>query len=1513
MQTPPTGAIRGYDLRQVLGAGGFGVVYRAFQTAVDREVAVKVILPEYANRPEFIRRFEIEAQLVARLEHLHIVPLYDYWREPDGAYLVMRYLRGGSLRDTLRHGPLDARDADRLIDQVSQALGVAHRQRIVHRDIKPENILLDEERNFYLSDFGIAKDLLHDRDATRSGVITGSPGYISPEQALGQELTPRSDLYSLGVVMYEVLAGRHPFQGLAPAAQIARHLTERLPSLRAEQPGLPEALDPVIQTVTAKPPEDRYPDARSFAIALRDALSGRTAQVTVPLVAPVVVDLTNPYKGLRAFESADAADFFGREALTERLLARLREDVEAARFLAVVGPSGSGKSSVVKAGLLPALREGALPGSDRWFVVEVVPGSHPLDELEIGLLRVAADRPSGLMEQLRRDERGLLRAARLAVPAEDGEVLLMIDQFEELFTGQADRGEAEQLLRVVHAAALDPRSRVRVIITLRADFYDRPLLHPDFSRLMQPRTEVVLPLNAEELADAIRKPAEHAGAELEPGLVEAIVADVREQPGALPMLQYALTELFERREGRRLTKAAYDATGRVSGALARRAEDVFVHLDGVQQAAARQLFLRLVTLGEGTEDTRRRTLHGELKALDVDQPALDAVLQAFGKSRLLLFDRDPATREPTVEVAHEALLREWRRLRGWLDESRADVRMQRLLGAAAREWAQAQRDPSFLLRGTRLAQFGGWAAASKVALAQDERAYLEASSAERRAEEAAEAARHQRELAAAQQLAESERRRAEVQAEAARRLKRGALGLAALALVAAVMAGVAFQARSTARTERDHARRAAAVNHSLLLAADARKAFNIGETDLALALGFEAVRLEAPPPEAVQALTAIALGPGTRAVLKGHASEVRAVAFSPDGRYAASGGCVQPDATATCSGGELIVWDLATKTAVHRFAIHAGWINAVAFMPDGKHVLSASGDGTLLLTAVETGEAVRRFEGHKGSVNAVALSPDGLAALSGSDDGTLILWNIATGDATRRFTGHKGPVTSLVFGPPCRTAPGCRQTALSGSTDKNLILWDVATGAIVRTITGHADKVTGVAFLPDGQHALSVGYDLTMREWDLKTGGKLLEQRFLATPECLAVSADGRTAVKQSGASVELWDIGESEWRRLQLLAGHSGNARALAISPDRRYVLSGAQDKTLRLWNVKEQHEVRRLRSPEDFPVAIAVSRDGRHLLTGGREGGTLWDVDRGSPERRLAIDYQVSPGAAAFSPDGRYALLGTSGVILGKNEGSLQLFDVLTGRTVRSLTGHRIPVRALAFAPNGRAALSGSQSRAPMTGELILWDIETGREIRRFDTTKDSTGIAFSADGRRAVTSSAGDFSPVLWDVETGKEIRRFGPHKWPVFAVKFGPGDGTLLSASGDSTVVEWDVATGAPVRRFTSQRSPVFSLDVSADGRYVLSGAQDGTVVEWARNTGEELNRLLGHGDQVLSVAFHPDGRSAFSVSSDGTIIQWRLGEWSVAQLAAWAKDNRYQRALTCEERAQYRVEPLCGAR
>src|SRR5690606_10483863 len=341
-----------------------------------------------------------------------------------------------------------------------------------------------------------------------------------------------------------------------------------------------------------------------------------------------------------------------------------------------IRPSGSGKSSVVKAGLIPAIRKGRITPWQRWFIVEMTPASQPLNELNNALVKVATQAAESIQDQLHQED-GLNRAINAALPPNDTELILVLDQFEEVFTQTTAERHRAHFLRLLSRGVTAADSRLRLIITLRADFYDRPLLYAGFGELMRQRTEIVLPMSAEELSAAVSGPAQRVGLVLDDGLVDRIVDSVIEQPGSLPLLQFTLSELYERRKKDRLTLKAYDAIGGVSGALAGRADELYDQLSPAQQTIAQQMFLRLVTPGEGAEDTRRRALQSELLSLAPDENDVLYVMESFGKHRLFTFDHDPTTRTPTVEIAHEALIRSWGTLRLWLDQNRSDLRLQR--------------------------------------------------------------------------------------------------------------------------------------------------------------------------------------------------------------------------------------------------------------------------------------------------------------------------------------------------------------------------------------------------------------------------------------------------------------------------------------------------------------------------------------------------------------------------------------------------------------------------------------------------------------------------------------------------------------------------------------------------------------------------------------------------------------------------------------------------------------------
>ena len=1056
-----TQGVRGYDLKDEIGEGAYGTIYRAVQPTIGRDVAIKVIRRRYANDPEFIRRFEAEAQTIARLEHPYIVPLYDYWRDPEGAYLVMRLLRGGNMLDALKDGQWLPEKAVPVITQIASALAAAHQQGIVHRDIKPANILFDKSGNAFLSDFGIAKDLGGTDQHTGVGVLLRTPDYVSPEQLRSESVTAQSDIYSLGAVLYETLTGEKPFPEMPPAMVIHKHLEELIPPINATQPGLPAQIDEVIQRATAKRPSDRYEDALAMAEAFRQAVEGKRAAHTAPITAvTAVVDLYNPYKGLQAFQETDADDFFGRETLVEQLVAQMN----GSRFLALVGPSGSGKSSVVKAGLIPALRQEALPGSDNWFVAEMIPGTHPLEELELALLPIAVNPPPDMVEPMQKDERGLLRTIRRILPDEENaQLLLVIDQFEELFTLVDDDQRRLFFLNSLLTALNAPRSPLRLLVTLRADFYDRPLQIQPMAELFKQHTEIILPMMQEELTWAIQEPARRMGVGLEPSATAVMLTEIANQPGALPLLQYALTELFEERQDNMMTLAAYRALGGVSGALAQRAEEVYLNFEARAQEAARQLFLRLVTLGEGAEDTRRRVCVSELEAVQTSKdsndlsPSISKVLEKYGGYRLLTFDHDPLTREPTVEVAHEALLREWPRLRRWLEKSRDDVRLQRSLADFAAEWANNNRDAGFLLRGSRLDLFADWSAEMDLALTPDEQAFLAATITAREQREMTEQARQQRELETAQQLAETERQRAEEQSRSANRLRILAAGLAIILLLAIAAAWFAADQGRAAQTQA-----------AILLAAEAESELEAGFYDRAVLLALEALQNYPYTPQAERALG-------------------RAVSYN---------------------------------RALGQYDGHNSAVTSVDWSPEGRRIASTSSDNTVQILDADTGETTLVIplpEGITGNVLDMGLtvkwSPDGkrLAVLTGdryllgSQDYDLSLWDAITGEqittveivneAIDEQGGGVGVATSFTH---YATNAGLDFAGENGQLaslggDNSALVWDTDLTGPILTLIGHENDVNSIQWSPDETRLATASLDGTARIWDAKTGGELFQ------------------------------------------------------------------------------------------------------------------------------------------------------------------------------------------------------------------------------------------------------------------------------------------------------------------------------------------------------------------------------------------------------------------------------------
>ena len=1004
--TATPNAVRGYELREVVASGPFGETCRAYQRSVGREVAVRVLNSGVADDPRFIADFLTDTKAIAALEHPNICFVFDTWREPGHAYQVSRWLGGGSLADALVGGPLTMTATLRMLDEIGGALTHAHREGVVHGRIGPTNVLFDDSGHAYLSDFAV-----------------GSARPRSEEQ----------DRIDLAALTHLALSGRKP-RDVGGVLESDFDDTE-----------MSQIMGSVFEVAFSG---DGYARPEHFVRALRQA-TGMDVSAPMGDFTPLT-DVRNPYKGLQAFQETDADDFFGRDELIDGMLAEL----DKSRLLAVVGPSGSGKSSTVKAGLLPRLRSRS--DGPIQLITEMYPGAYPFEELEDALLRVGVDR-SSVLEELVGDERGLTRVLKHILPSDDAELVLVIDQFEELFSMVPAEQTRRLFLDSLVAATSDPKSRLHVVLTMRADFFDRPLGYPEFGALFEAGLVPVKVPSDDELALAISQPARSAGVEFEEGLIGQIVRDVAGQPGSLPLLQYALTELFDDRDSNTITLATYQRGGGVFGALGRRAEALYDELTEPGRLAIRQAFLRMVSVDEGSDDLRRRVRRSQLHGEDVDDAGLTEALQIYGAHRLLTFDLDPVTSGPTVEVAHEALLREWPRLSSWIDDQRDDLVVRKRLDVALAEWKGSGEQAGYLPAGGRLAQFEEWSSDTPLSLTLEERAFLEAGT----------------------------EREADLLHRAASRRRRLLIGLGVVAAVTTLLAGFAFlqqqEADDAAAEARTNAERADANAASAEESEGAARASEEGarvvaftaetgrlageaaalaETDpqLALLLASEAHARE-PSSSTLTALQRVML---RSAPIYGFVGDPWRsyvdVAWDPTGRKLVAvhlAGVEVYDALSLQR-----VYDLALPVGYEE---HAPPFVPFAVSPDGEFAVVATAPTGAIAIHLSTGEQAAIAA--TSAVRSLAFSHDSALLAVALDEGNLTVLRRSDFSTVTNFDGH--PERYRDFEPDLR---------VRGVDDEMISYLDRS-----------ARPVSALAFSPDDSLLVSAEMPV-IRTWDLETG-----------------------------------------------------------------------------------------------------------------------------------------------------------------------------------------------------------------------------------------------------------------------------------------------------------------------------------------------------------------------------------------------------------------------------------------
>jgi WD40 repeat protein/transcriptional regulator with XRE-family HTH domain len=1265
-----------------------------------------------------------------------------------------------------------------------------------------------------------------------------------------------------------------------------------------------------------------------------------------------------PYKGLSYFDEADADLFVGRETLTKKLTERLFslttsiQNLHQTRLLAIVGASGSGKSSLVRAGLVPVLRWDKK--SADWHIHVLTPTAHPLESLAASLTveNPPVTTTATLMDDLAGDPRSLHLFAKRKLGSDfNTRLLLVVDQFEELFILCRSNAERISFISNLLTAASEPDGPIAVVITLRADFYAHCAKYKKLREALAKNQEYIGAMDQDELRRAIQEPAERGRWEFESGLVDVLLHDVGQEPGALPLLSHALLETWQRRRGRMMTLGGYASSGGVHGAISETAQAVFTdQFTTEQKSIARRIFLRLTELSDDASavDTRRRATFDELVLKPEDETITRSVLKALADARLIITGQDSA------EVAHEALIREWPTLQSWLEENRASLRLHRQMTDSAQEWSAMERTPDLLYRGVRLAQAREWASANDEEMNPLEREFLAASIEVSEREAAEKEAQRQRELEAAHKLAESEKERAEEQTRASGQLRKRALYLSGAFVIAFIMAVTAMFFGAQARNAAINAQTQQRIATSRGLAAEANNILQRGgSAELAALLALRGLE-EHYTPQADLALQRAAAAYVDSVLIEAPGGAFFPV-MSPDNRYLRFTRN-DPDG----SGPPIAeVWDLQTMERL--------WQTSEYIIPgypydnrnesaDSAAVVAALWDDSeLLLLDVETGERVLTFNISSPIITA-QLSADGRILVNGVRDGDVHVWDMETGEEIRRFSVGGGGYArdfghELVVGisPDSRrvvaTAAGLTHVwdiesgeelyrfeheqfgwffvpqftndsrLLLAAVEPAISLWDLTTGEQVRTDLppGFEGKLS-----PDGR-VYAQGFvgeaDQDVVLWEVATGRELHRLTGHSDGARPVGFTDGGRQIVTWGyeGTARVWDVNSGSL--LRVLAGHTDAIFDATLSPDKRFLVTTGQDATVRIWNLKTP-----LREDNQLEVVrhvLQFSPDGRVALTMDPETGEFVLVEANSFKvlRHLGFKADVAAGIAGYGATASPPFSSDGQMVLGsRDSATILVFDVPSGELIAEHANPDGVYRGGIFVPSSRHIFASGERGA------YLLDAESGEQLHVFEAADNATFIneiysglvGVSSDGRYGALhekTSNEQHIVYVWDLETGDLVFKSEPHPSDhVTSFAFSEGSRYFAWGGLGNIVYVRDLHSGEEVIRL-SHLDSLHGIDFSSDNRFLLTSTGGDGVLLWDLEKGDIVRRFLAGSGQAGFVRFvEEDSFVMYSTLADGRIHRQPISPDGLIESIC----SRVQRDLTAVERQVYGLDdtPTC---